>query len=200
MNWFEIYNRSIVSYDIILRDPLQFKKFSLINLKKNMENMEGVYEVSFAKVKNKDLSSLLAYSVISDISMNKKIFFQRIKGISGKKIFRFSSKVKGRSLFFFLDFFLHLIIRGLKRRYIILKSSETENGILNIRFSSLAELEIDDYFFFDLYEWSGFLNIFLKYSLNKDLNSLFAKYFRSVFNLNKLLKYEVFGGKGQAKA
>ena len=112
MNWFEIYNRNIVSYDIILRDPLRFKNFSFINLKKTMENIEGVYEVSFAKVKNKDLSSLLSYSVISDISINKKIFFQRIKGISGKKIFRFSSKVKGRSLFFFFRFFCIVIIKS----------------------------------------------------------------------------------------
>ena len=96
----------------------------------------------------------------------------------------------------FLLFLPHLIIRGLKRRYIVLKSSQTANGILNVRFSSLAELEIDDYFFFDLYDWSGFLNLFIKYSSNQQLNVLFSLYFKNVFNLNKLLKYEVFSGKG----
>ena len=139
---------------------------------------------------------MLVYSVLEDLSMFNKVSFTKTKGLAGKKVYRFSSKLVKRKAFFFFDFFLHLIIRGLKRRYIVLKSSQTANGILNVRFSSLAELEIDDYFFFDLYDWSGFLNLFIKYSSNQQLNVLFSLYFKNVFNLNKLLKYEVFSGKG----
>jgi hypothetical protein len=185
-----------MGYDLILRDPVQYSAMSFLSFKKSMSQLEGVFEVSFSKVKNKDLGPILVYSVLRDFSMDNKILFQRNKGLAGKKIFRLSSKIKGRKVFFFLDFFLHLIIRGLKRRYIVLKTSQTANGILNFRFSSLSELEVDDYFFFDLYDWSGLLNVFLKYSSNEKLNMLFSLYFKNVFNLNKLLKYEVFSGKG----
>lgn len=196
MNWYEVYNRNVISYDLILRNPTLYSSLSFMDFKKSMDQLEGVFEVSFAKVKNKELSSLLVYSVLEDLSMFNKVSFVKTKGLGGKKVYRFSTKANGRKSFFFFDFFLHLIIRGLKRRYIVLKSSQTANGILNVRFSSLSELEIDDYFFFDLYDWSGFLNLFIKYSSNEKLNVLFSLYFKNVFNLNKLLKYEVFSGKG----
>jgi hypothetical protein len=195
MNWYELYNRNVICYDLILRDPFNYGSLNFLSLNKINRNLSSIMEVSFSKVKNKDFFSLLVYSVLQELSFGNKVLFQKIKGLGGKKSFRLSTTLKGYFLFFFLDFFLNFIIRGLKRRYIILKHSQSISGLLNFRFSSLAELEIDDYFFFSLDNWFVFLNNFLKYSDNSFLNNVYSNFFKKVFNFQKLLKYEVFGGK-----
>jgi len=196
MNWYTVFNRKISAYDLILREPLVLSSLTYISLVESFNSIECKLEVSFSKLKNKDFGSLVVYSMLRDFSHDGKIYFERLKGVSGKKVYKLSSKLINYSSSFFVDFFLHLIIRGLKRRYIVLKTSQSLTGVLNLRFSSMSELEIDDYFFFDLDEWSGFLNIFFKPSVNPKLLLSFGLFFRYAFNLNKLLKYEVFGRKG----
>lgn len=96
----------------------------------------------------------------------------------------------------FLDFFLNLFIKGLKRRFIVLNHSLDNNGILNLRFSSLGELEVDEFFSFSLEIWKNSLNYFLKFSKNRKLSMLYNLIFIYYFNLDKLVKYEVFNRKG----
>jgi len=195
MNWFEKLNRDVISYDLLLRNPLEFNNFSFNEFKSVFSDLNSNLTVSFSKSNDKILESFVTYSFFNEISKNK-VFLKITKGFSGKKIHIFSLNLKKRKCFMFLDFFLNLFIKGLKRRFIVLNHSLDNNGILNLRFSSLGELEVDEFFSFSLEIWKNSLNYFLKFSKNKNLSMLYNLIFIYYFNLNKLIKYEVFNRKG----
>jgi hypothetical protein len=191
--WLENYINKNVIYDLVLRSPFLFLQG---DLKTCLNDSQGKMEITFSKLKNKDEISLILYSLLNDFSLGNKAYISKIRGFSGKKVYKLAVKFQDKDLLNFLDFFLNLIIKGLKRRFIVLKSSINEKGVLNLRFSSLSELEIDDYLFFDIDEWQGSLNIFINFSSVIFIRKLLASYFLNIFNIKKFSKYEVFTTKG----
>lgn len=193
MNWLELYIKKAMLYDLVLRSPNLLKGGDLLDC---MKNYSGKIEISFSKLKNKDEISLYLSALLNEFSLGNKVRIVKTKGFSGKKVYSLRVKMQKNGVINFLDFFLNLVIKGLKRRFIVLKSSYSLTGVLNLRFSSVSELEIDDFFFFDIDEWPGNLNIFLYFSSKPFLSQLFSLYFLNIFNLKRLSKYEVFSGKG----
>jgi len=193
MFWLENYYKNNLLYDLVLRSPVAIKS----NLVRScMNDLSGKIEVSFASAKIKEDLILNLTSLFSDITLGNKIKIVKKKGFSGKKVYNISVKFQNFFIINFLDFFLNLIIKGLKRRFIVLKTSLSETGVLNMRFSSFSELEIDDFFFFELDRWQGSFNIFLNFSQSSIFSYLVSSYLLNIFNLKKLAKYEIFTGKG----
>jgi hypothetical protein len=193
MYWLENYIKDNLYYDLILRSPFQIKSNMVRSC---MNDINGKLEISFSPSKVQEDILLNLSSMFLEFSMGNKVKILKTKGFSGKKVFKLSVKIKGSSIFYFLDFFLNLIIKGLKRRFILLKNSLSSTGVLNFRFSSLSELEIDDFFFFEFEKWQGFLSVFLNISNKFHISYLANLYFLNIFSLKKLSKYEVFTGKG----
>jgi hypothetical protein len=193
MFWLENYYKNNLFYDLILRSPIDFKRNTVRSC---MNSCSGKLEVSFSPSKIKENLILNLTSVFSEITLRNKVKIIKKRGFSGKNVYILSVKFQKISVINFLDFFLNLIIKGLKRRFIILKTSVSKTGVLNMRFSSFSELEIDDFFFFELDRWQGSLNIFLNFSLKPLISYFVSYYFLNVFNLKKLSKYEIFNGKG----
>lgn len=190
--WLENYIKNNAMYDLVLRSPYTIK---MRDVRSGISDTQGKVEISFSKLKNDSMFFFLT-SMLYEVSSSNKISIIRKKGFSGQRVTQMSAKFKKKSLFKFMDFFLNLIIKGLKRRFITMKSSMSSTGVLNLRFSSFSELEIDDFFFFELDSWDGFLNFFINFSKKSELSLIYSLYFLNVFNLKKLLKYEVFSSKG----
>lgn len=190
--WLENYIKLNSMYDIVLRCPYSVK---LRDVRSGVSDVQGKVQISFSKLKNESMFVFLT-SMLSEVSSISKVSIIRKKGFSGQRVTQLSSKFKKKSVFIFMDFFLNLIIKGLKRRFITMKSSLSSTGVLNLRFSSFSELEIDDFFFFELDGWEGSLNIFLNFSDKSYLSHKISLFFLNVFNLKKLIKYEVFSSKG----
>jgi hypothetical protein len=190
--WLENYIKNNLSYDLILRIPLQVKG---MDIKSSVMDVFGKFEVSVSKIKSDSMIFFLN-SLVSEISLGHKVYIDKKKGFSGQRFTKISSKINKEKTFQFLDFLINLIIKGLKRRFIVLKSSLSNTGVLNLRFSSFSELEIDDFFFFDIDSWEGFMNFFFNFSNKAHMSFIYSSYFLNVFNLKKLSKYEIFTSKG----
>jgi len=195
MNWYNKYLEEFVNFDLILRNPFYMKRYSKVSLAKLSEGY-GELNVSFGKVKYLNAMIFNLSSTLYNLSSSNKVFIIRDKNVSGRKVYRLAVKMNNLKTDFFLDFFFHMIVKGLKRRYINLNYSLTNSGSLNLRFSNVAELDIDDFFFFDLYEWLGHLVFFYKLSSDLVINKYFFNIFINLFNLESLSKYEVFNRKG----
>lgn len=195
MNWYNKYLEKVILEDIIIRDPfflIEEKKINLLFLKKMGCNLS----VSFGKSKNLNFNILSIYSVLEGFGLGNKVKVKKEKIINGKKVYRLQVKLGYKKSGKFLDFFFNRIVKGLKKRYLILNSSKNIDGLINISFSNLAEIYIDDFFFFDIYEWSGYLNININFGLQYYLNNLISNIIFNLFNIDNLVKNEIFNSKG----
>lgn len=183
MKWLENYNRKVIFYDVLLLDPYSFSNNSVGSLKKELNNFKIFNQISFSQNKHRDLISLYLWSLMQDFSFSGKVYFEKMKGMSGKKTYRLHSFSSKNKAYNFFDFFLSVVVKSLKRRYIVPKVSSNYNGVLNVRFSSISELELDDFFFFDLYQWSGFFNMFIYFSSDHRINNLLCNYYKNIFKL-----------------
>jgi hypothetical protein len=193
MYWLENYIKDNLFYDVILRSPFEIKSNMVRSC---MHDCNGKLEISLSSSKVKEDILLNLSSIFSEFSRGNKVKVFKKKGFSGKKVYRLSVILQKSSTIYFLDFFLNMIVKGLKRRFIILRSSLSNTGVLNMRFSSLSELEIDDFLFFEVDSWQGSLSIFLTFSNNYYISYMANLYFLNIFNLKKLVKYEISIGKG----
>lgn len=196
MIWFDRYTKAIVSYDLLLRDPILFNQKGVKGIVLN--NIAGQMVVSTGKFKEYASSLVITNSILNDFSNNSKVSVLQERSKTGKKVLRFLVKLNKNSSIFFIDFFLNMVLKGLKRRYISLSYSINETGILNFSFSNLSELDLDDFFFFESLDLSSKLNIFFNFYSDKDiiLNKIFSNYFINIFKFSLYTKYEVSNRKG----
>lgn len=196
MIWFDRYTKSIVSYDLLLRDPILFNQKGVKNIV--LDNIGGQMIVSTGKFKEYASSLVITNSILNDFSNNSKVSVLQERSKTGKKVLRFLVKLNKNSSIFFIDFFLNMVLKGLKRRYISLSYSINETGILNFSFSNLSELDLDDFFFFESLDLSSKLNILFNFYSDKDiiLNKIFSNYFINIFKFSLYTKYEVSNRKG----
>jgi hypothetical protein len=195
MNWFETYNLKLLNYDLLLRNPLGFKE--KVNKIFDLKGMTAVnLGVSFSKTKENDNLLIALKSMLDTFSGKSKVATTLAKAGFGKKAVRLSVKLNKVRSFIFLDFFLNIMLKGLKRRYISLRYGTNTEGMFNFRFASMYELELDDYFFFELFDWKGVLNVFFNYSMSPEISSMYNLLFLNLFKLKSFSKYEIFTSKG----
>lgn len=196
MIWFERYNKNILAYDLLLRDPILFstKGVKIIML----DGLKGNISVSTGKLKEYYSSLITTNSVLNDFSSNSKVFVSQERSKTGKKVLRFLVRLNKTSSIIFIDFFINMVLKSLKRRYISLFFSINETGILNFSFSNLSELDLDDFFFFESLDLNSKLNIFFNFYSDKEpiLNNIYSNYFINIFKFKLYTKYEVSNRKG----
>lgn len=196
MIWFERYNKNIVAYDLLLRDPILFNLKGVKNIM--LDGLQGNINISTGKLKEYYSSLITTNSLLNDFSNNNKVFVSQERSKTGKKVLRFLVKLNKTNSIFFIDFFINMILKALKRRYISLFFSVNDTGILNFSFSNISELDLDDFFFFESLDLGSKFNVFLNFYSNKEveLNKMCSNYFINIFRFKLYTKYEVSNRKG----
>ena len=190
--WLDNYNKKILFYDLIYRSPFEYEVIDFRNFLKN-QNIN--IEICLTAIKEKDSYILNIINLLKELSFLSKVNLKMERLPSGKKIQKFNVKFSKIKVSNFLDFFLNFILKGLKRRFIPVNFSINDSGILRISFSSIGEIEVNDFLNLEVYDLSEKLNIFFNFSANSKFNLIMSLYLSEILNLEKLKNYEIFIGK-----
>ena len=191
MLWYNNYIKNNLSYDLLIRDPFFIKEnFEKTQLSSFFE-FNVLLECGLSSVKEMDNYSIILSSLIQELSCGSKAYVFQNKIIGGKKFIYFYGKLSVYNTGLFLDFFFHVIVKSLRRKYIISKYGINNSGRFNFRFQNFMELDLEDYFFFDTHGWTrsfSFSASHLVFKRYVKFNLLMMNSFFKVFNIETFNK------------